>query len=93
MMQRLDATRIAVELAGDTPIIGGVGTLFGPIVGAFLLIPLGEALTEALRALGLNAPGAKALVYGFILMGIIAATPSGLWPWLSRKLGLQEKQS
>jgi len=25
MMQRLDATRIAVELAGDSPIIGGVG--------------------------------------------------------------------
>ena len=53
------------------PIIGGVGTLFGPIVGAFLLAPLGEALTEALRAMGLNAPGAKALVYGFLLMGII----------------------
>ena len=25
MMQRLDATRVAVELAGDAPIIGGVG--------------------------------------------------------------------
>jgi thiamine pyrophosphate-dependent acetolactate synthase large subunit-like protein len=25
MMQRLDATRIAVELAGDAPIVGGVG--------------------------------------------------------------------
>jgi branched-chain amino acid transport system permease protein len=74
------------------PIIGGVGTLFGPIVGSFLLVPLGELLTEALRAMGLNAPGAKALVYGFLLMGIIAATPSGLWPWLARKLGLQEKQ-
>ena len=24
-MQRLDATRIAVELAGESPIIGGVG--------------------------------------------------------------------
>ena len=74
------------------PIIGGVGTLFGPIVGAFLLVPLGEALTEALRGLGLNAPGAKALVYGFLLMGIITATPSGLWPWLARKLRLMEKQ-
>ena len=25
MMHRLDATRIAVELAGESPIIGGVG--------------------------------------------------------------------
>ncbi|MFO1115318.1 MAG: branched-chain amino acid ABC transporter permease [Beijerinckiaceae bacterium] len=73
------------------PIVGGIGTLFGPIVGAFLLVPLGEVLTDALRALGLNAPGAKALVYGFLLMGIIAATPSGLWPWLAAKLGLQER--
>ena len=56
-----------------------------------VLVPLGEVLTDALRALGLNAPGAKALVYGFLLMGIIAATPSGLWPWLAAKLGLQER--
>ena len=75
------------------PIVGGVGTLFGPIVGSFLLVPLGEILIEALRALGVNAPGVKALVYGFLLMAIIAATPSGLWPWLARKLGLQEKSS
>ena len=74
------------------PIIGGVGTLFGPIVGAFLLTPLGEGLTEALGALGVNAPGAKALVYGFLLMAIIAGTPSGLWPWLARRLGLERKQ-
>ncbi|MDE2364245.1 MAG: branched-chain amino acid ABC transporter permease [Hyphomicrobiales bacterium] len=73
------------------PIVGGVGTLFGPIVGSFLLVPLGEALTDGLTALGVNAPGAKALVYGLLLMAIIAGTPSGLWPWLSRKLGLQER--
>ena len=45
-----------------------------------------------MRALGLNAPGAKALVYGLMLMAIIGATPSGLWPWLARKLGLQGSQ-
>ena len=30
------------------PIIGGIGTLFGPILGAFLLTGLAEALTELL---------------------------------------------
>lgn len=74
------------------PIIGGVGTLFGPIVGAFLLVPLGEALIDILRALGLNSPGAKALVYGLLLMIIIAATPNGLWPWIARKLKLEGRQ-
>src|SRR5262249_43304746 len=34
------------------PIIGGVGTLFGPIVGAVLLTGLAEGLHELLTALG-----------------------------------------
>ncbi|HPG03884.1 MAG: branched-chain amino acid ABC transporter permease [Rhodoblastus sp.] len=74
------------------PIIGGLGTLMGPFVGAFLLVPLGSALTDGLRAIGLSAPGVKALVYGLILMAIIAATPNGIWPWLARKLGLEARE-
>lgn len=70
------------------PIIGGVGTLFGPIMGALLLVPLGEALTSVLAAIGVDTPGVKALVFGLLLMGMIAASPNGLWPWLSRRLGL-----
>ena len=27
------------------PIIGGVGTLIGPVLGSFILTPIGEALT------------------------------------------------
>jgi branched-chain amino acid transport system permease protein len=74
------------------PLIGGVGTIFGPVVGAFLLVPLGEAVTEALGAMGVIAPGAKSLVYGLLLMGIISAAPGGLWPYLAGKFGLQEKK-
>ncbi len=68
------------------PIVGGIGTLFGPIVGAFVLVPLGEILTELLRALGIDTPGVKTLVFGVLLMIIIAVSPNGIWPWLSRKL-------
>ena len=75
------------------PIIGGIGTLFGPIIGAFLLVPLGEGLIEAMRFVGINAPGAKALVYGFLLMVIIAISPNGVWPWLARKLRLQREEA
>ena len=32
------------------PIIGGIGTLFGPILGAFLLTGLSEAMTELCSA-------------------------------------------
>lgn len=70
------------------PIIGGVGTVFGPIVGAIVLTPLGEALTALVQRLGVNAPGAKAIFYGLTLMVIISLQPGGLWPWLARRLGL-----
>jgi branched-chain amino acid transport system permease protein len=70
------------------PIVGGLGTIFGPVVGAFILTPLGELLTGALERLGVNAPGAKALFYGLTLMLIIFVRPDGVWPWLARAFGL-----
>jgi branched-chain amino acid transport system permease protein len=71
------------------PIIGGVGTLFGPILGAFVLAPLGEVLISLTGAIGLNAPGTKALFFGLFLMAIIAGVPSGLWPRLAGMLRLR----
>jgi branched-chain amino acid transport system permease protein len=70
------------------PIIGGLGTVFGPIVGAIVLTPLGEALTALVQRLGVNAPGAKAIFYGLTLMVIISLQPNGVWPWLARRLDL-----
>ena len=70
------------------PIIGGLGTVFGPIVGAILLTPLGEGLTALVQSLGVNAPGAKAIFYGLSLMVIISLQPNGVWPWLARRLRL-----
>jgi branched-chain amino acid transport system permease protein len=70
------------------PIIGGLGTVFGPIVGAIILTPLGEILTGLVQGLGLNEPGTKAIFYGITLMIIISLQPNGVWPWLARHLGL-----
>ena len=70
------------------PIVGGIGTLFGPILGAFVLTGLGETLTGALNALGIDIPGAKQVFYGICLLLVILALPDGVWPWLSRRLGL-----
>jgi branched-chain amino acid transport system permease protein len=64
------------------PIVGGLGTVFGPVVGAFLLTPLGEALIAVMERLGVNAPGVKAIFYGVILIAIISLMPSGVWPRL-----------
>ena len=70
------------------PIIGGIGTLIGPIVGAFLLTGLSESVTELLLALGLNAPGAKQVFYGIALLFVIIVMPHGIWPPLARALRL-----
>jgi len=75
------------------PIVGGLGTVFGPVVGAFLLTPMGEGLIMLTHALGISAPGAKAVFYGLILMVIISLKPTGLWPWLSRMFRLEARKS
>lgn len=74
------------------PIIGGIGTLFGPIIGAFLLTGLSEMMQELLTLLGLDAPGAKQVFYGVCLLAVVMVLPDGIWPWLARKLGLTERR-
>jgi branched-chain amino acid transport system permease protein len=74
------------------PVVGGLGTVFGPVVGAFILTPLGEVLTALTGHLGIDTPGVKAAFYGLALMVIIVLKPSGIWPWLARTLRLTERQ-
>jgi len=71
------------------PIIGGIGTLFGPVLGAFVLTGLSEAMTELLHALGIEVPGAKQVFYGICLLVVVMALPDGIWPWLARRLKLE----
>ena len=70
------------------PIIGGIGTLFGPIVGAFLLTALSETLREAMLALGIDVPGIKQVFYGICLLLVVMFLPDGVWPPVARRLGL-----
>jgi branched-chain amino acid transport system permease protein len=70
------------------PIIGGVGTLFGPILGAAVLTILADGITEILGALGLEIPGIKQVFYGIVMLLVIMFLPHGIWPPLARKLGL-----
>ncbi len=72
------------------PVIGGVGTLFGPILGAFVLNGLAETLNSAMSAAGLDLPGAKEVFYGLCLLLVILALPEGVWPPLARRLGIDK---
>jgi branched-chain amino acid transport system permease protein len=68
------------------PVIGGIGTLFGPILGAALLILLADGATELVGALGWEVPGVKQLIYGVVLLVVVTFLPHGVWPVLARKL-------
>jgi len=73
------------------PIIGGIGTLFGPILGAAVLTILADSITELLAALGWEFPGVKQVFYGIVLLVVVMFLPHGIWPTLARKLGLERK--
>jgi branched-chain amino acid transport system permease protein len=70
------------------PIIGGLGTLFGPVLGAFVLTLLGEAMTALTDAFGITVPGLKQVFYGACLLAVVLFLPNGIWPALARRLGL-----
>ena len=67
------------------PIIGGIGSLFGPILGAFLLQILAEGLREILGLLGVDVPGLRQLIFGVCMLLVVVLLPDGVWPWLARK--------
>jgi branched-chain amino acid transport system permease protein len=57
-----------------TPIIGGVGTVFGPLLGALVVKSLGEAA----KLITGDAPGLDLIVYGAVLVLVIWLLPRGL---------------
>ena len=70
------------------PIVGGLGTLFGPILGAFIIVPLNELSRDLSQSSGIN--GLNLLIYGVLLMVIVVFAPQGCWPWIAKRLGLAQ---
>jgi branched-chain amino acid transport system permease protein len=62
-------------------ILGGSGTLFGPILGAAILVPLSEYSRVAFSGSGRNI---DLLIYGFLIMVIAVYRPDGMIGWLRR---------
>jgi len=74
-------TWISVE-ALLVPIIGGLGTVFGPLVGALAL----HGLAEVTRLVAGRIPGIDLALYGTLLVLVIAFAPQGI-QGLVRRLG------
>ena len=56
-------------------VVGGVGTLWGPVIGALLLQPI-AAIAQA--QLGSTYAGAQLVVYAVIMLVVILVKPTGL---------------
>ena len=56
------------------PIVGGSGTVFGPLLGALVL----HALSESMRTLLGDIPGTSLVIYGVVLILMVRFMPRGL---------------
>jgi branched-chain amino acid transport system permease protein len=56
------------------PIVGGSGTVFGPLAGALIVRLLGEAA----KLVAGEAPGIDLAIYGAVLVGVVAFAPRGI---------------
>jgi branched-chain amino acid transport system permease protein len=56
-------------------VLGGIGTLWGPVLGAVILIPLKELTSSYI---GGSGRGVDLIVYGTLIVLISLARPEGL---------------
>jgi branched-chain amino acid transport system permease protein len=67
---------------------GGVGTVWGPVIGAVTLVPLSEILHAQL---GDVIPGIQGVVYGVAIVAVILLAPEGVF-WKVRDLAARRRQ-
>ena len=77
-------------------IVGGIGTLWGPILGALVL----HALADVTRNMFGQLPGINLVIYGVVLVLIVMFLPRGIgglgatlktvWQKLRHKNGVQD---
>jgi ABC-type branched-subunit amino acid transport system ATPase component/ABC-type branched-subunit amino acid transport system permease subunit len=66
---------------------GGVGTLWGPVIGAAVLVPLSEVLHAQL---GNVIPGIQGVVYGVAIVAVILLAPEGVF-WKVKDIVLRRR--
>ena len=61
-------------------LFGGVASVWGPVIGAAILVPLAETLQAEL---GTYLPGIQGVVYGIAIIAVMLLSPDGLY-WTVR---------
>lgn len=68
-------------------IVGGIGTVVGPIVGSFVVTPVSELVRQSVELAGLNNA-----IYGIVLVGIVLYSPNGVVSWPGRTWRLLQER-
>lgn len=89
-----------IAFSVDLPLmtlLGGIGTVVGPLIGAVIALPLRDILLEVF---GSGAAGLHLVVYGVVLIVIVIVLPEGLvgglaklGRWLRRPRGDSERRA
>jgi branched-chain amino acid transport system permease protein len=66
------------------PIVGGLGTIFGPVIGSFILTPLSE-ISRAYFAKG-GLEGLHLVLYGVLAILVVLFMPKGIIVYVKRIL-------
>lgn len=77
---RIFHTDMSVQIA-LIALIGGQGQIYGPVLGAILLVPVSEILS---MLLGGQLPGLHLFIYGLIMMVCIRYLPNGIHDFIMR---------
>jgi branched-chain amino acid transport system permease protein len=62
-------------------IVGGIATVWGPLIAACFLVPIGEFLNAQF---GNRYPGVQDIIYGVALIASILYMPEGIWGKIRR---------
>jgi branched-chain amino acid transport system permease protein len=63
-------------------VLGGIGTLWGPMLGAVILVPLSEFTRSYI---GGSGSGIDLMLYGGLVMAVALLKPEGLIKLFARK--------
>ena len=69
-------------------IVGGMNTVFGPLLGAVILIPISEQIRTVLSG-GLG--GVHLVVYGLVIILVMRLIPQGLLGWILERQWVAER--
>jgi branched-chain amino acid transport system permease protein len=66
------------------PIIGGMGTVLGPVIGSFLITPLAELSRSFFAKAGYE--GLHLVIYGFLLVAVVLFFPRGVISYIKKAI-------